>query len=316
MEDLLAKYFAGEASASEIKEVEDWRGASKSHAKAYLEAKKIWLAGSAIDQPKKEDLRKIIGAETPIISILPKIFRYAAVLILISGLSYLGYIYVGGSLYSGDVIVAEKLLNTKLPDGSLVTLQKGSTLTVVDFDNSRAVKLSGRAYFDIKPDKNKPFTIETESARVQVVGTTFVVNSLQSNETEVIVESGVVNLYQNPTVFNGSNMMISLNPGESGELTVGKRGIRKHKVKDQNYLAWKTGLLTFKNTYMTEVAEILENTYGVDVVFKNPAIRLCKLTANYKKKTSDEVVSYISETFDFTYTIEGNKVIFSGTGCQ
>ena len=316
MEDLLAKYFAGEASASEVKEVEDWRSASKKHSETYFEAKKIWLASSTKKKPGKYVLEKIIGSDKPSVSLFPKIFRYAAILVIVAGLSFLIYNYLIFPYGSGDEIVADKMLNTKLPDGSKVTLQKGSTLKINDFEKGRSVLLTGRAYFDIKKDESRPFTIETSSAKVQVVGTTFVVNSNDPRNTEVFVESGQVNLYQKPEAFNGSNMMVSLASGESGELSVGTRGIRKKKVKDQNYLAWKTGFLTFRNTNMTEVANTLEDTYGIQVEFENASIRLCRLTANYKEKTSEEVLEFISETFDFTFTRQDNKVVFSGQGCR
>ncbi len=316
MEELLAKYFAGEASASEIKEIKDWRNASKKHAESYFETKKIWLASSVKEKPKPRIFEQIVGNEKPSISLFPKIFRYAAAIVIAAGISFLIYNYLIYPYGSGDEIVAEKMVSTKLPDGSRVTLQKGSTLKINDFETGRSVLLTGRAYFDIEEDQSRPFTIETSSAKVQVVGTKFVVNSRNPENTEVFVESGQVNLYQKPEAFNGSNMMVSLASGESGELSVGTRGIRKKKVKDQNYLAWKTGFLSFRNTIMTDVATTIEDTYGLEVEFENASIRLCRLTANYKEKTSEEVLDFIAETFDFTYVKQDNKVVFSGQGCR
>tara|TARA_Y100001972_G_scaffold128976_1_gene193148 strand:+ start:6074 stop:7024 length:951 start_codon:yes stop_codon:yes gene_type:complete len=316
MEELLAKFFAGETSVSETKEVEEWRSASKDNARFFLEAKKIWLAGTTNEEPKPGVFDDIVKQQAPTMSLLPKILRFAAAIVIVAGVSFLLYNYFISPYGSGDEIVAEKTLSTKLPDGSNVTVQKGSRLKINDFETSRSVTLSGRAYFDIKEDASKPFTIETESAKVQVVGTKFVVNSRDKKNTEVFVESGQVNLYQKPEAFNGSNMMVSLTSGESGELSVGTRGIRKKKVKDQNYLAWKTGYLSFRNTNMTDVANILEDTYGIQVEFENASISLCRLTANYKEKTSEEVLEYIAETFDFSFTRQGNTVVFSGHGCR
>ena len=316
MEELLAKYFAGETSVSETKEIEEWRSESKEHARIFFEAKKIWLAGSIKDSPKQRVFEEILSKQSPSVPLFPKIFKYAAALIIFAGLSFLVYNFLISPFGSGDMIVAEKTLSTRLPDGSNITIQKGSSLQINDFDKSRSVELSGRAYFDIKEDPSRPFTIETESAKVQVVGTKFVVNSRDKLNTKVFVESGEVNLYQKPEAFNGSNMMVSLTSGESGELTVGTRGIRKKKVKDQNYLAWKTGFLSFRNTNMTDVANILQDTYGIEIEFENASIRLCRLTANYKEKTSEEVLEYIAETFDFTFVQQDNKVVFSGQGCR
>ena len=313
MEDLLAKYFAGEASAEEIKKVEAWRSESREHAKLFLETKALWYSASKPKPPSGELVKQIIGDNKGARRINFIWLKYAAIFIAVFGIAFLIHYFTADT---PSEIIATEMLTHELPDGSEVTLQKGSSLKIGDFEKGRAVFLTGRAYFDIEEDKSLPFVINTKSARIQVTGTSFVVNNLTEDATEVFVESGSVALYQNPTAFKGSSMMVNLSEGEMGRLAVDQRGIRKRKVKDQNYLAWKTGVLTFKDTFMAQVAYALEDMYGLQISYENEAIKHCRLTANYKNKTSEEVLSYITQTFDFEFEKTGNKVVLKGDGCR
>src|SRR5687767_6647373 len=62
-----------------------------------------------------------------------------------------------------------------LPDGSKITLLKGSRLSFPsDFNaQERKVFSSGEAYFEIKHDSTKPFEIITPTSIIQDLGTAF-----------------------------------------------------------------------------------------------------------------------------------------------
>ena len=70
MENLLAKYFAGECSDNEQKEVEDWRSESEKNAEHFMEFRETWLAMESItlsatkwsfqDEAEQEDV-KVVG---------------------------------------------------------------------------------------------------------------------------------------------------------------------------------------------------------------------------------------------------------------
>ena len=61
-----------------------------------------------------------------------------------------------------------------LPDGSVVTLDSGSTIEVTFNDTERRVDLlSGRAFFDVEADADRSFFVDSEFGRVIVTGTRF-----------------------------------------------------------------------------------------------------------------------------------------------
>ncbi|CAN0584398.1 unnamed protein product, partial [Ectocarpus sp. 12 AP-2014] len=69
----------------------------------------------------------------------------------------------------------------KLSDGTLVWLNSGSRLrfpqNFPDSEDTRTVYLEGEAFFDVTPNKKKPFIVNSQDINVKVLGTRFNVSS-------------------------------------------------------------------------------------------------------------------------------------------
>ncbi len=321
MEELLAKYFSSEASQEEKAKVEQWRGESEENAKSFLNYKTVWIETNKKFDVNENILHSIVGDEQQpqSIKVLPlwqqRSFQLAASVIVIMGLVFY-LVQSGPADQPYDQVLSQKT-NFELPDGSEVTVQKGGSLSLGDFETMREVTITGKAYFDVERDENKEFIIHTSGADVKVLGTSFVVNTNAENlTTEVLVESGLVAFTQNEKYFGKRGMEIQLEKGEMGIIVVGERGIKKRKISDVNYLAWQNEVLTFNKSRMSDVSNVLEDVYGLDVAFENPALQGCYLTAKYNRKPAEEVVDLIAKTFNMTYEIEADVVTFNGEGCQ
>ncbi|MEQ8470421.1 MAG: FecR domain-containing protein [Marinoscillum sp.] len=320
MEELLVKYLSGDASNEEKEQVLEWRRSSRENSEAFLSYKKTWAMTERREVPNPDSLASILNenVEMPIIIPLWKqrpIQVAAAMIIVLCGVLY--FFQPNNSGQSLGKIVAVKT-EFELPDGSKVTVQRGGSIDLINFnDEVREVELKGKAYFDIKRNESKPFLINTKGAIIRVLGTSFVVNSLaDQHATEVMVESGVVAFSQNPKVFGGSAMEITLNRGEMGIIQIGERGIKKKNISDANYLAWQNGIITFKNSELGEVSGILEDVYNVRIDFENPILEKCNLTAKFNKKSADEVIQIIAETFSLKVSKNGKLILFDGQSCN
>jgi len=66
-----------------------------------------------------------------------------------------------------------------LPDSTQVWLNAASTLRFPNefTADAREVEVSGEAYFEIAPDKNRPFRVKTKAQTIQVLGTAFNVHA-------------------------------------------------------------------------------------------------------------------------------------------
>lgn len=319
MEELLVKYFSGEATEVESAQVVEWRGASKENAEEFLSYKKTWTLTSARVEVDQSILNGIIGDSTDELKIVPiwkqRSFQVAAsVIVILCAVFYLLKSDVEDQPF-GQVVAVKTTF--ELPDGSSVTVQKGGSIDLIDFSEVREVAITGKVYFDVERDESKAFLINTEGAIIKVLGTSFVVNANEhQHSTEVMVESGVVSLGQNPKTFGANSMEIRLNKGEMGIIQIGERGIKKKKISDANYLSWQNEIITFKNARLREVSNTLEDVYGLSIDFVNPSLEKCSLTAKFNKKTADEVMNIIAETFQIEVTKTGDKIVFDGEACQ
>lgn len=308
MEEILAKYFSEEANDSERSLVESWRAESETNAKAFIEAKSVWLASRPMNAAPAHVLERILnesdikkGRVVSIFSTSWKRYAVAASVVLAVALAFL-------FVSSSDSYQATQLLT----DGSTIILHESSAVEVLKMDEHvREVSISGKAYFDIARDESRPFIIHTNNAVVKVLGTSFVVDTY-GNKTEVSVESGLVELTK-----GDSDVSVLLEKGELGLVAMSNEGIIKKSIENENYLSWKTRVLTFKDAEMAEVSRVIEDVYGVKVVFDNPSFSDCKLTARINRKNIKDAMEVISRTFNVSYDYSKNekKIVLKGKGC-
>ena len=319
MEDLLGKYFSGEASAEEIDEIKQWRSSNAENARFFLESKSVWQSATSFEPPAGL-LDSIINDRANVVEMAQeKTFswiRYAAVISLLLVAGFAGWFVLNDGV---DPILPETPPLAQaviLEDGSTLTLYKGATHEVIEMDRQqRVVRVTGKAYFDVIRDENRPFVIYANDARVEVLGTSFSIDTESEMGTEVMVESGKVAVSHNPEVFKGQNEQVLLVKGEMGIVEPLKDAITKQKIYDENFLSWSSGILSFKEENLADVGQLMKEVYGLDVQFESAALEKCQLTAKFHKKSAEEIIQIISATFDIEHRITNDRVVFSGKGC-
>ncbi len=322
VQELLAKYFSGNVNSEERTTVESWKGESAENELQFIAYKEAWSnahsdrfdvskAFSTIED--KLGIAQQPQAKSRTLSFT--FMKYAAGLVLISVVSFLAYMAIERSAKNtiadnGKTRAVEKI--SKLMDGTTVVLSQGAVLEEkTDFSTSqtREVTLTGKGYFDVARDEQKPFIIHTQNAKIEVLGTSFVVDN-SVDETEITVESGLVSISR--VDKPGS---VKLKPGEVGLIRDRSAGIIKHRNDNKNYLAWKTGVLYFNRTSLGDATELLKELYGIEVTFENPKLERCKLTATFKNRKGEEIMEIIEKTFNLQVDQSGNNYKLSGKGC-
>jgi len=150
----------------------------------------------------------------------------------------------------------------RLADGSRVILGPDSRLTVpADFGGTtRAVSLDGDAYFDVRHDAAKPFSVRVANALIEDVGTTFTVETDPGDTTTVSVMSGVVRLRP---AAEAATTGATLSAGDRGTLTSDGRVHAQQNVVVADDSAWTTGKLVFRDASLVRVAGELRRWYGL-----------------------------------------------------
>lgn len=201
----------------------------------------------------------------------------------------------------------------ELPDGSIVTLNRNSSLSYSDDFNVkwRIIRMTGEAFFDVVPDKQKPFVISSGTARVEVVGTSFNVSAYE-NETQltVTVETGVVRLSAST-----SKETIELRPGEAGTFTKSDGGLSLLANPDVNYKSWTTQHIEFNGTPLQEVVNTLNRTYGANIRVTGAVSDNCVVTVTFDQQTLDAVLRVLETTLNLTYRVNGNIIEITSAKC-
>ncbi len=214
--------------------------------------------------------------------------------------------------YFNDAIVKHttgfgEILNLKLEDGSLVTLNANSSLSYSK-DNYRKVKLKGEAYFQVDKKKttNAKFWVITNDLKVEVYGTIFNVNT-RKQKTQVFLKEG--------------NIWLSLNNGKSRKMLPGnfisyssiKNTITEDskKVIANEKTSWKDGTLTFNNSTLEKVLDKITDTYGYEVIFKNPEVKNMLITGTVPTHNLDICLKAIEKSVNVLITKENTKLVVS-----
>ncbi|WP_236980354.1 FecR family protein [Membranihabitans maritimus] len=151
----------------------------------------------------------------------------------------------------------------KLPDGSAVTLNANSK---IQWNNNwkdtdfRSVNIEGEAFFDIQHlEDDIPFQVHSKDVLIEVLGTSFNVNSRKNKTTEVYLEEGKVALQ----LEDSSNYLINMVPGERVKYDAENQRIEKTENETMTTSAsWKNGVLNFKSKSFRDVLHELREIYG------------------------------------------------------
>jgi ferric-dicitrate binding protein FerR (iron transport regulator) len=193
-------------------------------------------------------------------------------------------------------------LQVKLSDGSIVFLNYNSVFSYSkNFGvRDRNVTLKGEAFFEIKSDNKKPFTIDAEKARVKVTGTSFnVITDNADHEVEVFVKSGIVTLSD----FTGSRNIV-LEPGYVGKIN--SKQATKTINKNQNYLSWNTGRIVYEGENLETVFNDLNRIFNIAITASDSAILNEPITGNWDNSSHETIIRLICTTFNLSYKKDGN----------
>ena len=311
------KFLLGEASAGEEQAVKVWIEENQANRDYFNQFKLIWdtskqlAAVSTVDEnaawQRFQNRVKEGAKETVLVKKMNfSWMRIAAAFILIIGAGVLGYIFFsnGGTPKQLLAQTQENILKDTLPDGSTITLNKKSSLSYPEKfkGDNRKVTLKGEAFFNVAPDKKKPFIISVNDVQVTVVGTSFNVKSENGN-TEVIVETGIVKVTK-------AGKTVDLRPGEKTMIRAADYIPVMEKVTDKLYNYYRSREFVCDSTPLWKLAEVLSEAYNVHIVIARPELRNQPISTTYNNEPLDHILELIGQTFFIKITRNGDEIVF------
>lgn len=228
--------------------------------------------------------------------------RIAASVIIIAGVGLIAYLFMSDSAKQVTVLAQQTVLNDTLPDGSVVTINKGSSISYNSAlkGDTRQVALKGEAFFTVTPNKKKPFVISVNDVEITVVGTSFNVKNMNGN-TEIVVETGIVRVTK-------AGKTVELTANERIEVNAQDTVLSKEEVSDKLYNYYRTKQFVCDETPLWKLVEVVNEAYNSTIVIGDPAIRNLTITTTFDNESLDQVLNVIKETFNITVVKEGNTI--------
>ena len=329
IDNLIARYLAGEADAADLVLLNDWRKLSAENEEEFSQTEKLYNAASSLRDviPVDTDaawlkLKKNISVQQEPGKVIPlkqttsrsNFIRIAASILIVAGLGMLAFFLTLPSEDKLAEIKSDAVIRKEvLPDGSKVTLNKNTTLaySTDHFSKKRIVKLKGEAFFEVVHDDSNPFLIEAADLKIEDVGTSFNVKAVENSGIAIIsVVSGEVKV----TTLTGQ--VFNLVAGEEVSYNVNTKIITKNETIEENISAYADRVFVFENAELKTVVKVLNDVYDVRMVLENEKLDSCRITVTFDNESINDIAIVIAETLGLEIKKSNDQIILSGNGCK
>lgn len=187
-----------------------------------------------------------------------------------------------------------------LPDGSVAWLNSDSYVEFPkNFSNeARNIDLVGEAYFEVKKDSLRPFTVRSLGASTTALGTSFNISAFPENE---IVE---VHLITGRVLVNN----VELTPGEGAFYNKTKEYIKVSAIDPNQVLGWKNGVLIFDGDDFPTFIKKIERWYGLEIIINGKPKAKWSVKGRFEKEYLTNVLNTVGFNKSFAYVLEGKKL--------
>lgn len=376
IDELLFRFFRGETSPEENRALQSWKQESEENRMRFEALRDLWLVSATADctlypDPDEElsRLKETIAREKdtpsnshsdrshlreprfgPLRHIALK--GAAAAVLFIAAMS-------GGALLHRQVFLSRQtallpteipvpdtmlftasrgsLASATLPDGTVVRLNAGSSLTyTTDYGRKeRPVTLIGEAFFQVHTDPRKPFVVHAGNLSIVATGTAFNVKAYpEEHFVTTTLESGSVNVRglsrrsapfdialkprQTFIYYNECDTLRcngTCDPEESALAEQVRRqdipAVRISDVKTQLYTSWKDPRWIVEHETLAALAEKLGRRYNVTIHFRQPEAGAYRFSGSFENETIEEIMQLLRHATPIRYTIHRGKITLS-----
>ena len=315
--NLIEKILSGNANSIENEQFNAWITQSEQNRELFEKTKVLWerLDGVYTNSSFDKSAAKIkisSKIQTRKQSIPRHTTRFwisaAASILLLIGLGF-SALYMYNQNSRNEIVYSSRdsVKEIQLADGSHIWLNTSSSLKVSGSfgRKQREVFLKGEAYFEVKRDESKSFKIHTGETITEVLGTSFNVElDTISGNVKIIVNTGKVGFYPS----NQQKDRKILVPHDLATYLSENQSILVSSNSNLNYLSWKTGVLKFYDTPISEVCKVLSKQYHKQIISKinQPDMML---TGTFQNESLDDILNVMELTLDVNANTTNNQII-------
>jgi len=170
-------------------------------------------------------------------------------------------------------VPAGNIYSLTLADGSVVHL---NAATILRFPFAftgpkREVFVDGEAFFNVAPNANQPFVVHSRKKDVQVLGTSFNINTYNDQFLLSLISGkvAVTDVITQPVAAKGS---VQLTPCQRAVVDPKTSRISIETINGSSELSWLQGIYRFQQEPLSEVCKVAERLYGVSFKFDSEAL--------------------------------------------
>lgn len=246
---------------------EAWLGENDRHRTAYAAVEPVWRASANLAPPPAATvvpltIRTAQPARRP-----RRRVAFSALAALAAAVALLFLSALQLRLQADHLTDVAEQRDVTLEDGSKVALDAGSAIAVRYGGTRRGVDLlSGQAFFEVTPGRDRPFVVTAANLTVTVTGTAFSVATSEGG-VSVAVREGSVDVALDGT----TRPVASLVRGD--RLQVSRRGDAvKGRIDPDEVASWRERQLVVYDATVRDVVEQIGRYRGGAVLFRDSAI--------------------------------------------
>jgi transmembrane sensor len=271
-------------------DLDDWLAQSDDHRRAYEDMKVLWGHAEAVGArraagadgshaPRTFARTRKRGAQTR-----KRAWVTAAGLALAASLAL--FVLPRAQLWwaADHQTGTAELRDVVLDDGSRMTLDARTAVSVDYTATQRTVNLlSGQAFFDVTPSRERPFVVKAEEVSVRVTGTSFGVETSGAGVT-VAVRSGAVTVSE-----RSRGTVADLKAGQ--KVRVSPQGTpTSGTLMPDDVAAWRDRRLVVYDAPIRDVVDQIARHTGTIIVFGDSRIADQTVTATIDLRHPDEAL--------------------------
>jgi transmembrane sensor len=197
--------------------------------------------------------------------------------------------------------------SVRLADGSVVTLNTNSRLSVAYTETARNIRLDhGEALFKVAKNKKRPFIVTASDTVVRAVGTSFTVRVLPERPVQVLVQEGVVEVVHRGV--RGSKPVRAVAETQtvvSENAPIAVRTVPHIQV--ERNLAWRYGQIAFENETLADAAAEFAR-YSNTRIAVDPAISNRTITGMFAANDPVGFARVAASVLDLHVSVESKEV--------
>lgn len=363
METIIVQYLNGTITDLDYQVLIEWINESEDNLYEFDQIREIWLASQkenikfdtekaferfknkALSEAEANEAEKSKGKK---ISLRYHWVAAASILLLIAGgiITQLVLNQVDTPntqlAYQEIIVPYGARSSVKLQDGSVITLNAGSTLRYnSDFGKKRRdLWLDGEGYFVVSKSKT-PFVVHSGTVQVKALGTEFNVRAYSSEKDvvttlvqgRVMIKDKSLKLSENgrPEITLLPNQKLTIKngikqieyaakvkkesskgepPGEAASQPVRNEIVKQDKIDPLPDISWKDNEWIIYRETLYDLSIKMERRFDINIVFEKEILKDYRYTGTLPDESLEQVLKVLAIVSPIQYKVEGKTVTF------